>query len=376
MYVITAENVNVAYRLGLLYLHHKGVFTPSRNGPVLRSPVPVTTVYRSPQERVLLNGQRNANPFFHLFESLWMLNGQNDVATLKQFLPSFGQFSDDGTKLHGAYGYRWRKHFNGAPFMDSEFGIEFTDHKPLDQLALAIKMLKANPNDRRVVVGMWDPSIDLGAESKDIPCNDIIKFAIVDKRLDMQVFCRSNDMIFGAYGANAVHMSFLQEYIASMVGVQLGTYYQISADFHAYTERPYRWDTYWPDQSKIDDPSDDDPYKEHIVEYPLVAYPESFDDELAAVMSAITEKRLGTLDLNHYFNPFFRNVVQPMYLAHGLMQQKNIADARQAMQILRTSINALHITRRKSDGRANDWLYAAHEWCSRVIMKRSETSNA
>ena len=50
----------------------------------------------------------------------------------------------------------------------------------------------------------------------------------------MSIVNRSNDMIWGAYGANAVHMSMLLEYMAAMTGFQVGIYYQISNNLHAY----------------------------------------------------------------------------------------------------------------------------------------------
>ena len=81
---------------------------------------------------------------------------------------------------------------------------------------------------------------------KDKPCNTHIYFQVRRERsfqggknthddyLDMTVCCRSNDIIMGAYGANAVHLSILQEYIAASVGVYVGRYYQFSNNYHMY----------------------------------------------------------------------------------------------------------------------------------------------
>ena len=43
-------------------------------------------------------------------------------------------------------------------------------------------------------------------------------------------------MLWGAYGANVVHMSFLQEWMAAAVGLPVGDYYQFSNNFHLYTD--------------------------------------------------------------------------------------------------------------------------------------------
>jgi thymidylate synthase len=88
---------------------------------------------------------------------------------------------------------------------------------------------------------------------KDVPCNTNAFFRVTNGKLDMMVNCRSNDIFWGAYGANAVHFSFLQEYVASSIGVEVGRYWQNSFNFHAYVDRfpkekwpstpPTRWRT-------------------------------------------------------------------------------------------------------------------------------------
>lgn len=50
----------------------------------------------------------------------------------------------------------------------------------------------------------------------------------------MTVANRSNDIIWGCYGANAVHMSMLQEFVANALGIPVGLYNQVSNDWHIY----------------------------------------------------------------------------------------------------------------------------------------------
>ena len=219
MHVIRARNVNDALQQGLQHLSNYGIKRDSRNGPVLLSPEPVTTVYSKPLERVLFWPERDANPFFHLYESLWMLAGRNDVEPVARFAKQMLQYSDDGKVFHGAYGYRWRNWFQ------------------FDQLKSIAESLSKNKDDRRQVLQMWDPKADLGRTGKDFPCNVSATFQInVDGALDLCVFCRSNDIVWGAYGANAVHFSFLLEYMARWIGVPVGRYSQISINYHGYLE--------------------------------------------------------------------------------------------------------------------------------------------
>jgi thymidylate synthase len=217
--IIRAGNVCDALKHGLGMILKHGVKMDSRNGPVLKMPGPVVTEYMYPQERLVFDELRDANHVFHLMETIWMLAGGSNVDWLLRYNSSFGQFAEADGVQHGAYGRRWRVFFNG-----------------FDQIPLLVNELRV-PNNRRAVLAMWSPEHDLGAAVKDVPCNTHIYFDVDDQqRLNMTVCCRSNDMMWGAYGANAVHFSMLQELIALELGVRIGTYYQVSNNFHMYTE--------------------------------------------------------------------------------------------------------------------------------------------
>jgi hypothetical protein len=217
MYVINAENVNDALDQGLRLMGAEGVAVPSRNGMTLELPAPVTTVYKNPTQRVLVSSARDANPFFHLMESLWILAGREDVKFLSEFNKRMVDFSDDRFIFNAPYGYRLRKAFGQ------------------DQLQRVIDILTNDPNSRQAVCQIWD-SADLNKDTRDKACNMSIVFRMRNQRLDMTVYNRSNDMIWGAYGANVVQFSMIQEYVAASLGVNMGTYTQVSNSFHVYTE--------------------------------------------------------------------------------------------------------------------------------------------
>jgi hypothetical protein len=218
MIVIKARNVHEALQKGLTKLLIDGICRDSRNGPVIGFTEPVTTVYERPLERVVFWPERDANPFFHFAESLWMLAGRHDVAFMAKYAKQMLSYSNDGETLNGAYGWRWRKHFG------------------FDQLTQIISALRANKDDRRQVLQMWDANDLLNQSLKaDVPCNTQAFFSVnFDGCVDMTVCNRSNDLIWGAYGANAVHFSYLHEFIASAVGRPVGRYWQISNNLHAY----------------------------------------------------------------------------------------------------------------------------------------------
>lgn len=194
--------------------------------PTIEWPGLFVTEYLNPTRNVLLDPMRDANPFFHYLEAMWIIAGRNDVKFLAHVLPKMAEYSDDGETFHGAYGYRLRCWPTGLG-------------GPADQIEEAIHILTDAPTSRQVVMSIWDPARDLGARTKDMPCNDMIMLKIRDGKLNITVNNRSNDAIWGCYGANAVQFSMLQMYMAARIGVGVGTYCQVSDSFHVYEDNPY-----------------------------------------------------------------------------------------------------------------------------------------
>lgn len=310
MLTLFARNVAEALPKGIKLLREVGLEEDSRAGRVLVAPCPVMTVYDCPTERVLFSAKRDANPFFHLAEALWMLNGRNDAKFLNRFVRDFGQrFAEPNGTVHGAYGFRWREHFGR------------------DQLNEIIEILRRDPTSRQAVLGMWDVNCDLNRpELKDRPCNTQIYFRITARRLHMTVTCRSNDIIWGAYGANAVHFSILQEYLAARIGVNVGTYYQFSNNFHAYLDELNKRTGTLLDA------------RPELKPEPLVDNSTTFDQELDAML---WQNKLPIT------NKFLKHTAYPMLKAHTTWREKE------------DPVGWLHQIR------AADWRTAALEWIER-----------
>jgi hypothetical protein len=333
---ITARNVNDALAGALHYLRAAGVREDSRNGPVLVAPEPVLTVYTHPRERVLFSPLRDANPFFHLMEALWMLVGRNDVEWPAYFASRMTEFSDDGKTFWGAYGYRWRRWFG------------------CDQLELVVQELKKNPESRRAVLAMWDPynhedaCSDLHkviAGGKDVPCNTHAYFDARGGKLNMTVLCRSNDLWWGCYGANAVHFSVLQEYLAAWVGVPVGLYRQFSNNWHLYTNVVKEKDLF----ALATDAEASDAYiYEDIRPMPLVESIEAWDQDLKSFM----EQPMRDYQ---YHEEFFNGVAAPMFAAWHLRKTRQGTGLDMAKDIA-----------------APDWRKACVDWIERREAKKKE----
>lgn len=356
MRVIRARNINQAWDAAKDLLNSDHVIRQSRVGQVMECTEPVTTIYQNPLERVLFNPERNCNHYFHVMEALWCLAGREDTAWLANFNPRIWDFVGREPIMHGAYGYRWRYSF------DLDGGAE-DDYA--DQLVKIARMLKKNKDERRAVLTMWNPIMDLERpDVKDLPCNLIVTFKIRDGKLDMIVFCRSNDICFGAYGSNQVQFSYLIEYMSAMIGVPVGTYWQVSDSWHAYTERweslggfsttptpDYYQDANWPSTMAIFN------VPAVVHPFPLVSAPESFDEELWVWMARQWEQGEGEFPADHFFrNDFFPNVAEPLWQSWAAYKAGNMSQAIAALIMCQ----------------ASDWRLACERWLLRVQAKRDQ----
>lgn len=318
---IKGRNVNDCYDTAVRYLRREGVVESSRNGTVLVAPEPVTTTYTRPLERVLFDPSRDANPFFHLMEAIWMLAGERAAAWPVQFNKQMAEYARDDGTYEGAYGYRWRRHFG------------------IDQIKWAVEHLRENPNSRRCVITMFDGFADRSNESKDIPCNTHIYLDTRWGRVNMTVCNRSNDAVWGCYGANAVHFSCLLEVIAAGLGLPVGEYRQFSNNLHIYTDIPKVYKAITGLQYL-------DLYEQQgFKPFPLVKNYGTFLQECELFLK-------DPVTTYKYDNPFFYHVARLIYLAWQVYHEKDIEGA----------LAYLH------DCEDHAWRYACISW----ILRRNK----
>jgi hypothetical protein len=333
MHVISAVNVRDALPKAVKYLLTYGHKEKTRLDDAWVARGPVCIHYHDPKQHVLVNPIRDANPFFHIVEAMWMLAGRNDGRFLDHYVKNFSkQFGIRDGIIPDAYGYRWR------------YGLGY------DQLIEIINQLKVNPITRQTVLQMWGANSE---EDHDLlildpkPCNLVATFRIRNDMLDMTVFNRSNDLVWGCCGANAVHFPILQEYIAQMIGIKMGQYWQISTNLHLYDNHLEMFLKRMLPETNFYIALKSSFYETSI---PLIVHPESFDEELLETMQMIEDinKDLKIFDDN-LSQPFLRDVVLPMARAHQHYKNRHMAEALVEME------NVI----------AEDWKKAGTEWIKR-----------
>lgn len=319
---IITRNANTMFSDMLWRFKTSGVKSDSRNGSVIMIDEPVLTQVQRPTERVLFFSARDANPIFHILEAVWILAGRNDVQFVKTFNSRIGAYSDDGEYFNAAYGHRSRVHFG------------------IDQISEIIKLLRRDPNTRRAVVQLWNAADLVNQDSKDLACNTQLVFAVKNGALDMTTFNRSNDAWYGYAGANIVHMTIIQEFIARTLEIPVGRYFTVTNNLHLYTELY--------DASKfVDLPPDATDYDayQHGVKPDLLMEPgdnwQTFLEDCEIFCDA-------PFSPANYRHDFFKHVAYPMAMVSKVRKEKSGNGRGWANKIA-----------------ADDWRIATTEWIDR-----------
>lgn len=213
------------------HLIKRGDEVGSRQGDRTVEMTHVNIELAEPWRREILVPGRKASLPAQIAETMWILSGRNDISWLQNYLPRAAEFSDDGTTWRGGYGPRLRSWVGLQHKMEG--GEEVSGTFIVDQLAHVVDLLRNDPTTRRAVISIYDPAVDVEG-GKDVPCNNWLHFLSRHGKLDLHVATRSNDLIWGWSGINAFEWSALQEIVAGLLGIQVGTLNFSIGSLHIY----------------------------------------------------------------------------------------------------------------------------------------------
>lgn len=114
----------------------------------------------------------------------------------------------------------------------------FDAYGAVNQVEYIIKKLKKEMSSRRALAITWNPYMDTSNLSNDVsvPCLQYIQFLIRNKKLEMSVVFRSNDILL-AYHSNAIGLIALGEMIAKEIDIKLNKYCHYIISAHIYIDR-------------------------------------------------------------------------------------------------------------------------------------------
>jgi thymidylate synthase len=163
----------------------------------------------NPLSRLGYHPLRKYSLAFAMAEALLLFQSDDSVKFPAFFNKNIAQFSDDGKRLHGSYGYRISR-----------------------DLQHIVDKLNDDTDSRQAVLNIYQSS-DMTCGTKDVPCTIALHFMVRNNMLDLHVYMRSNDIIWGTM-YDIVAFTVLQEVIANTLGMSIGTYYHSASSLHVY----------------------------------------------------------------------------------------------------------------------------------------------
>ena len=163
-----------------------------------------------------------------VWELLWFLRGSTNINDdLVQHTPIWNAWAREGGELGPVYGYQWRK---WEKFVYDEKTDSYRKHH-VDQIAQAVRMIKENPDSRRIIVSAWNVA-DIEKMALP-PCHAFFQFYVVDGYLDCQLYQRSADIALGV-PFNISSYALLLAMMASECGLKPRYFVHTLGDAHIY----------------------------------------------------------------------------------------------------------------------------------------------
>ncbi|MFT5433921.1 MAG: thymidylate synthase [Myxococcota bacterium] len=150
-------------------------------------------------------------------ELIWFLRGSTNINDdLAEHTPIWNAWADEEGNLGPIYGHQWRN-WGG---------------QGIDQVAEAIRLIKEQPNSRRIIVSAWNVG-DLDKMALP-PCHAFFQLNVAGPHLDLQLYQRSADMALGV-PFNIASYALLLMMIAKECGLTARHFIHTLGDAHVYS---------------------------------------------------------------------------------------------------------------------------------------------
>ena len=154
-----------------------------------------------------------------IYELLWMLNGESNIADMKDHgVHIWDKWADEDGELGPIYGVQWRS-------------WKTADGHSFDQISQIIEAIKSNPNSRRLIVSAWNVG-DIETMALP-PCHLLFQFYVIDGKLSCQLYQRSADVFLGV-PFNIASYSLLTIMVAQVCNLDVGEFVHTFGDLHLY----------------------------------------------------------------------------------------------------------------------------------------------
>lgn len=191
-----------------------------------------------------------------IYELLWFLRGERNVQYLRDNkVTIWDEWADENGDLGPVYGKQWRhwvktksrprkpSHAESQPSLfdrgESTQGSSVTPLGPrlrrskygIDQIAMVIDEIKANPDSRRLIVSAWNVA-DIDSMALP-PCHVVFQFYVLNGELSCQLYQRSADLFLGV-PFNIASYSLLTLMVAQVCELKAAEFVHTFGDLHLY----------------------------------------------------------------------------------------------------------------------------------------------
>ena len=173
---------------------------------------------QNPLDNKITNKERNWKEEYAEAEWQWYLSGDRNIEKLGKIYgkipPIWERMADHNGNVNSNYGWQWLRN---------------------DQYEYIIDKLKFENDTRHAAISIYDCKENLDYEN-DTPCTYAVQFTIINDRLCMSVYMRSNDLWYG-FCNDQYCFSMLQKKVAEDVNKQVGWYYHHAHNMHLYNDK-------------------------------------------------------------------------------------------------------------------------------------------
>jgi len=174
----------------------------------------------NPSDKQIKARYRKWNEKYAAAEWAWYLSGDPRISKLGELYgsipPIWKRMADKNGEVNSNYGYQWKR------------------NKQLDNV---VEILRNNTDTRQAAITIYDAKqIEPGDYIYDTPCTYAVQFSIINNKLCMSVYMRSNDIWYG-FCNDQYQFASLQEMVADRLSIETGWYYHHAHNMHLYKNK-------------------------------------------------------------------------------------------------------------------------------------------
>ena len=209
----TFETANEAYE----YMHNE-IITNGVEFAGTKALFNIGFTIENPTNKVITNKERNWKHDYAEAEWKWYMSGDRNISKLGEIygkIPAiWKQMADPDGEVNSNYGWQWQRN---------------------NQLEHVIDKLRTEGN-RQAAISIYDGK-EINSYKFDTPCTYAVQFTVVQGKLYMSVYMRSNDLWYG-FCNDQYQFASLQEMVADRLSIPpVGTYYHHAHNLHLYNDK-------------------------------------------------------------------------------------------------------------------------------------------